>query len=623
MVRDLQRMFRVYQASNPYKEFSSMFINQASFFLPNCTAVYSRNGLGWDPFQEVLEDIGLAGWPSALPDNVSLPAVVGKIDAALGVFPFVEVTVRNEYENKYTIHLDAAKTVLKRSQTWYTMGNLTNYAVSIAAMLLALGIPRPHSETAAGELVKLEVQLEDAISTRVFEPPTYRTRTLDQLPRGWSWNWKEYLSVIFKNYPVFDDAQVSVEDLAPQYFEELAKHMNQTSLTTLLLYVGYRVLVHLSPLLPDEVENFVPLSMDGIVRGVPERLQGCARLLELAYPQGMRTFLRMSLGLPDNVLRYDTRFDEDVNKVYSDLNDIVQGIARRTSWYDPVERVVAAEKLKNMKFVFFGTAQNLTPIADYYNLDVPAFRGTRLLESYYNIIINSRRSYYHPQKRGRDWDNRFHWSSLRPGHEYIHGRNLLFYPYSNVAASNLSSSKAVRTIEIPIVGAPILRGLLSAIDERGSFVDHKFRVRSWWSRETIRKYRQIRDCFWRQYKKALEDLLRDDVDVIRTLEDDVVDNALVYPLFKYYIRRAKKSVAAGSSVLLQRWFFVQLARAHCDRAQDPHYDERLAFFGETPPRLRVNVPLMNFPGFAEAFSCQKGDAMYPQSGRCSLWFAGD
>ncbi|KAM7289945.1 neprilysin-1-like [Ixodes scapularis] len=622
MLNDLEEMFHVYKASNPYKEFPSMFINQAAFFLPNCTAGYSRNGLGWDPFQEVLDDIGMSNWPTDFPANASLSTLVAKVDAALAVFPFIEVTVRNEYENKHSIHLDVPKTILKRSQIWYTSSNLTDHVFQVANVLRALGVAKPMAESSAGELVRLEVQLENAISMQRFEPPPYRTRTVDKLPQHKNWEWKQYLSLVFKNYPMLDESQVSVETLAPDYLEDFAKILGRTTIPNLLMYVGYRVLVHLSPLLPDEVGYFVPLSSDGFVSGVPERLQGCARLLELIYPQGLRTFLRMSLGLPNSVLHYDTRYDQEVTSMFRGLNEILRNVVGHTTRYDPVERAIAAEKLKNMKFSFFGTVQNLTPIAEYYNLDVPAFRGTRLVESYYNILINSRRSYYHPVKRSRDWDNRFHVSSLRRVVEYVHGRNALFCPYSNVALANLTHSGSIRMLDIPIVGAPILRGLVEAIDERGSFVDHKLRVRSWWSRDTIRQHRRIRDCFWRQYKTALENLLKNDVDLIKTIEDDMADNAIVYPLYLYFMRKVKKSLPSGLSVMTQRWFFIQFARAHCSRAADPLYDQRLAFFGDTPPRLRVNIPLMNFPVFADAFNCQKGDVMYPESGRCSVWFTG-
>ncbi|KAL1435189.1 hypothetical protein MTO96_011113 [Rhipicephalus appendiculatus] len=560
LLNNLQDTFLAYRAADPYKNFPSMFINQAANFLPNCTAVYSRNGMGWDPFQDVLEDIGLGRWPSQLPGNVSsLPALVGKVDAALGVFPLVDVTVRNEYESKYAVHLDVPATILRRSQTWYTSSNLTEYAVSIAKALIQIGSVRSSAEAQAAEIARLEVQLEEAVSTRRFEPPPFRTRTLDKLPHGRAWEWKAYFTALFKNFPADEEEFVSVEVLAQQYLEDLAKLLDGTNTSNIVFYVGYRVMVHLSAVLPD----------------------------------GTRTFLRMSLGLPESALRYDTRYDAEVQEVYGDLNRQLQMVAKRTPWYDPVERVVAIEKLKAVQFTFFGTSQNLTPIAEYYNLNVPVFRGTRLLEGLYNMLINSRRTYYRPQRRSRDWDNRFHASSLGLGYEYVHGRNALFYPYSNVAALNLTASGKLRALDIPRAGRE------HAARPDGGHRRARLVHRPQGSRAQLV---EPRDGGKRTTSRIT-------LSSIRSSGTTSGRPSARWPW--------------AQGLMLRRLFFVQFARAHCYRTNDTHYEQRLAFFGETPPRLRVNLPLANFKPFTEAFGCQEGDTMFPRKGRCSLWFDGD
>lgn len=64
---------------------------------------------------------------------------------------------------------------------------------------------------------------------------------------------------------------VEVADL--DYFNHLAEIMENTSCTTLFNYMGYRTLVHLSPLLPDDAAFLVALSLRDPVRNVPERFQ--------------------------------------------------------------------------------------------------------------------------------------------------------------------------------------------------------------------------------------------------------------------------------------------------------------------------------------------------------------
>lgn len=88
--KTLERYFALRERS--YHDYPGVFLNQAVFFLPNCTSGYSRNGLGWDPWQDLLRTVGLPGWPyqrKAAGSNVS--ATAATLDAMLGVFPFVQV----------------------------------------------------------------------------------------------------------------------------------------------------------------------------------------------------------------------------------------------------------------------------------------------------------------------------------------------------------------------------------------------------------------------------------------------------------------------------------------------------------------------------------------------------
>lgn len=51
-----------------------------------------------------------------------------------------------------------------------------------------------------------------------------------------------------------------MEVWAGDYVQDLAEIMENSSRSTLFNYVGYRLMVHLSPLLPDEAAFLVPLS---------------------------------------------------------------------------------------------------------------------------------------------------------------------------------------------------------------------------------------------------------------------------------------------------------------------------------------------------------------------------
>jgi Predicted metalloendopeptidase len=65
-------------------------------------------------------------------------------------------------------------------------------------------------------------------------------------------------------------------------------------------------------------------------------------------------------------------------------------------------------------------------------------------------------------------------------------------------------------------------------------------------------------------------------------------------------------------------FFVGFAQTWC-ALQTPEVERlRVATDPHSPPRFRVNGPLSNFEGFAEAFSCPVGSPMRPER-TCRVW----
>lgn len=167
--KTLKQYFELKQKT--YYEFPGSFISQALFFIPNCTSIYSRNGMGWDPWQELLGKLGLQGWPfpNVSPEwNVS--GTAGFVDGTLGIFPFTEVRVVNEYAHDYSVQLDVPRTILRRHQLRYTNENLFNYSQVVARALSILNVME-NVELLAENIVILEMRLEEAVEMKTFVPP--------------------------------------------------------------------------------------------------------------------------------------------------------------------------------------------------------------------------------------------------------------------------------------------------------------------------------------------------------------------------------------------------------------------------------------------------------------------
>ena len=65
-------------------------------------------------------------------------------------------------------------------------------------------------------------------------------------------------------------------------------------------------------------------------------------------------------------------------------------------------------------------------------------------------------------------------------------------------------------------------------------------------------------------------------------------------------------------------FFVGYAQANCARMAPEFLGTLLAVDPHAPPKERVNVPLSQLDGFAEAFQCPAGRRMR-QRPACAVW----
>ncbi|KAK8764757.1 hypothetical protein V5799_032640 [Amblyomma americanum] len=310
---------------------------------------------------------------------------------------------------------------------------------------------------------------------------------------------------------------------------------------------------------------------------------------------------------------------------FNDTRRLLSERVMNAPWFNPVERVIAREKLADTQFVFLGAVRDLNVPTAYYDPNGPYFDGARLLTSYVEMQAHTRRLYYKPMTVGRqdwDFDNRYHVSSLRPGYEFVQGRNLLFVPYGVLAFARGVSQTLEAALE-PIVTPFLLRGLLEAVDERGAWVDHQRRTRNWWSTATYRRFGALKDCFFGEYKAAMQAILGKEVDVVRSVGALVSDSLLLAPLYARYLRRLaltpeaaheRRSPVAGHT--FEQLFYVLHAAAQCERSRAA---ERIRVaFGEAPARARVNVAMRNHPPFAAAFGCQRGHDMRPRR-TCPGW----
>lgn len=132
--------------------------------------------------------------------------------------------------------------------------------------------------------------------------------------------------------------------------------------------------------------------------------QACGSLLERLFPFGTRTFLRMVLSAQKPTGR-PSQMESFMEEAFNDTRRLLAERVMLARWFNPVERVIAREKLADAQFAFMGAVRDLNVPTAYYDPNGPYFDGTRLVRSYVEMQAHTRRIYYRPMTVGRqDWD---------------------------------------------------------------------------------------------------------------------------------------------------------------------------------------------------------------------------
>ncbi len=169
------------------------------------------------------------------------------------------------------------------------------------------------------------------------------------------------------------------------------------------------------------------------------------------------------------------------------------------------------------------------------------------------------------------------------------------------------------------IGAVIGHELSHGFDDSGSQFDAEGNLRMWWTPEDRKKFDARANCVVEQFNgyKVAEGLNVNGKLVLGESIGDLGGITMAYYAFKKSLEGKPAPAKIDGFTAEQRFFlgwaqvWSQVSRPEAERAQtlgDPH----------PLGRFRGNGPLSNFAPFAEAFGCQKGDAMVREN-QCIIW----
>jgi putative endopeptidase len=170
------------------------------------------------------------------------------------------------------------------------------------------------------------------------------------------------------------------------------------------------------------------------------------------------------------------------------------------------------------------------------------------------------------------------------------------------------------------IGAVIGHEVSHGFDDRGSQYDADGNLRDWFAPEDHAKFAAKTQALVAQYE-AYEPVPGFHVNGKLTLGENIADNSGLSIAFKAY----HLSLGGRAAPVIdgftgdQRLYFgwVQVWRG---KVRDAEAMQRVKTDPHSPPSVRGTAPLLNQPGFFEAFDIKPGDKMYrPPADRVGIW----
>ncbi|KAL1483919.1 hypothetical protein MTO96_032871 [Rhipicephalus appendiculatus] len=237
----------------------------------------------WEHVAHLLRSLGLA-WLAPGASSTSGPVSLG-----LG--------------RRHRLSLDRTPLPLRLHQLGLPLREMSSYVHTVEK---ALGLLRSGTmetgqsrdggkqwNAAAASIVRLEHALEKAQPRDAF---VYGARLirLGDLPISRHWNWAEYVAIVRNDSSLLAQANLTLLVHEPEQLALTTETLGNTSAAVIFNYFGYRVLLHLAPLLPAEAHFLLPLA-PWADAGSP-RLVGCLRLLAHLHPFAFRFFAGLQPG---------------------------------------------------------------------------------------------------------------------------------------------------------------------------------------------------------------------------------------------------------------------------------------------------------------------------------------
>ncbi|XP_064486310.1 neprilysin-2-like [Ornithodoros turicata] len=557
---------------------------------------------------DFMNSFGLRGWPysrdtKTLMDVWNSASLLLK-ELNLATLMSVDVEQDPETDNRYIISLGEPNLLIGQYGTkesalpeWY----------SAAIAICFKGFTRGKYVDLAQRVRDFSVRLAEISAYRGYGPLTVNWYKVVQLK--YHINLKHLLTLVFNNITVIH-SKMKILVKSQAYLRSLRSVMHVTRSVDVLNYLGFRALLHVSPLLPHQAQEMTSIQMRQIT-GISQHTwlpwQRCLRMFERVVPLlYLQVYAASNLQLAHR------------EKIWTLLNEIQATFVltmNTAPWISLDDRILLRSKLSKIKlevFHKFWSKAARRYVAPKFPQGIEHRGIIMVYKSLAKQLVEKKLS----RMRFPESVQKHHWkgSVFDTEPRFDRESNTVFIPMAMFDPSYMIDNESM-LLQIPRIATRVIRSLFEGIHENS----HP-RSELKWSVDTEMGYRDLRTCLQSHYTTTFDDRIRNGL----TADLNFLDSMSLLPAFKLFLRKVNKvsiedyGLIAGSNITVKQLFFILYAKGFCETTDAEHRKQVMQESVYPVNSLRVNGPLRNFFRFPTFWDCPEESLMNPIH-KCTIW----
>lgn len=578
-------------------------LQQVGDFYTSALDSNTANKLGITPLQSLLAKIDAVKNTQEL---VEMMAETRKYGSGSIFSYYVEIDAKNS--TQYITYLSQGGIGLPDRDYYTPTDNrgkniLTEYKKHITALFVLSGVEKETAENNASSIIEMETDLAANSMDRVDRrdpDKTYHKMTKVELQKLCkSINWDAY----FTAAELKGVTDVVVEQ--PNFIKLLDKAFKKYPIENWKTYMKWHLMNDMADNLSIAFEKQVFSFYSTTLRGVAEMKPRWKRALEKS---------NRTVGEQIGKLFVEKHFPEaSKQKVLDLIGNISATFSERVQkldWMSDSTKIKALEKLN--KFTYkIGYPDKWK---DYSSVEI---KTNTLAQNVMNM------NYYkykeNVNKLGKPIDKTEWGMNPQTINAYYNPTmNEIVFPAA-ILQPPFFSPDADDAINYGGIGGVIGHEFSHGFDDQGSKFDGDGNLKNWWSKEDLVNFAAKTNKLANQYD-SYEVAEGNHVNGKLTLGENIADIAGI-TLSYYALEKAMKSKKDQliDGYTYQQRFFLGWAQVWHTNMKDEAIINQVKTNPHSPSRYRIIGPLTNMLEFREAFGCEKGAMIAPDSLRVAIW----